>query len=106
VINDAAAWSVRATHTRLAQHTEGSIMDLLGPAGLPEWTIFVLGILTVLIPRLTGVAILALVLRGSRPADRPALLKGLVECLPHLVTLATQRGRELRHRRQDTALAG
>jgi hypothetical protein len=46
------------------------------------------GLARTLLPRLVTVAALALVLRGTKPSERPILLDSFAQCLPHMTRTA------------------
>ncbi|WP_439673368.1 hypothetical protein [Embleya sp. MST-111070] len=78
-------------------------MDILSPYETYLLAVVTLGLVRTVLLRLTIVAALALVLRGSTPRERPALLGSFAECLLHMPrsTVGHRRGRErtdTRHR--------
>ena len=62
-------------------------------------TVLALGLARTLLLRLMMVAALALVLRGSKPSERPVLLDSFAECLRHMARTAIKPRR--RHDRAD-----
>lgn len=57
--------------------------EFLGNSGNYAWVAVSVGLMRVLVPRMTALIALALVVRGSRPAERPQLLAEYAKCLPY-----------------------
>jgi hypothetical protein len=57
------------------------MVDVFSPSETQLLAVLALGLARVLLLRLTVVAALALVLRGSRPSERPVLLDSFAEYL-------------------------
>ncbi|MFI6984249.1 hypothetical protein ACIBSV_37440 [Embleya sp. NPDC050154] len=71
-------------------------MDVLSPYETYLLAVVTLGLVRTVLLRLMMVAALALVLRGSDPGERPALLSSFAECLLHMArsTIKHRRGSE------------
>jgi hypothetical protein len=59
--------------------------DFLGNSGNYTWAAVSLGLMGILVPRMIALIALALVMRGSGPAERPQLLVEYSKCLPYWV---------------------